>query len=112
MPSEGSFAQTRDFFSTLLETPPSWEADGFVAFHAPDGSSLELLASRFVPEYGLNQGVAFGFLVDDLAGASSDVQNAGGTLVGEPVRTDDLHYRHFRGPDGRTYGLVQRLTAD
>ncbi len=104
---EETYGATRAFFGALLGVAPSWEADGFTAFHTRDGASLELLAPAHVPDYGLNGGVAFGFLVDDVEEASAAVVAAGGTLVGNVVRTGAVAYRHFTGPDGRTYGLTE-----
>ncbi|WP_406129222.1 hypothetical protein OHQ89_46970 [Streptomyces canus] len=104
-----AFDSTRQFFSSLLGTGPAWEADGHTAFLTVDGSNLELLAPTHVPAYGLNDGVAFGFVVDDIDEASAAVKTAGGALVGEVVRTDAVAYRHFRDPAGRTYALTQDL---
>ncbi|MEU0265077.1 hypothetical protein [Nocardioides sp. NPDC006303] len=104
---ESTFAPMRAFFARLLDSDPAWEVEGFTAFRAPDGSSLELLAPVHVPEHGLNGGIAFGFFVDDIDEASAAVVDAGGVLLGDIVRTDTVAYRHFRGPDGRTYGFTQ-----
>lgn len=43
----------------------------------------------------------------DIDEASAAVIEAGGTLVGDIVRTDAVVYRHFRAPDVRTYGLTE-----
>ncbi|BBC30860.1 hypothetical protein SGFS_021540 [Streptomyces graminofaciens] len=104
-----AFGSTRRFFGDLLGSGPAWEADGYSAFRTSDGSNLELLAPAHVPAYGLNDGVAFGFMVDDIDEASAAVESAGGTLVGEVVRIDAVAYRHFQDPAGRTYALTQSL---
>lgn len=102
-----SFDATRAFFGALLGTTPGWEAEGFTAFHAPDGSSLELLAPQHVPNYGLNSGAAFGFIVNDLDETTEMVRAAGGEILGEKVETASSTYQHFRAPDGRVYGLTE-----
>lgn len=102
-----AFAPTRAFFASLLDAEPVAEAEGFTAFRTADGSSLELVAPTHVADHGLNGGVAFGFQVDDIDAASAAVTDAGGVLVGDVVRTDTVTYRHFQGPDGRTYGLTE-----
>jgi predicted enzyme related to lactoylglutathione lyase len=63
-----------------------------------------------VPAYGYNEGLAFGFRVDDIEAASAEIAAAGGELLGEITRTADIGYayRHFKGPDGRVYGLNQQ----
>ena len=46
-------------------------------------------------------------LLDDIEAASAEIAAAGGELLGEINRVPDLDYayRHFRGVDGRVYGL-------
>ena len=80
-------------------------------FNMPNGTILELYAPQAVPDYGYNEGgVAFGFRVDDIEAASAAVEGAGCELLGQITRVEDLAYafRHFRGPDGRVYGLNEQ----
>jgi len=48
--------------------------------------------------------------VDDIEAASAAVEGAGCELLGQITRVEDLGYafRHFRGPDGRVYGLNEQ----
>jgi predicted enzyme related to lactoylglutathione lyase len=48
--------------------------------------------------------------VDDIEAASAAVEGAGCELLGQITRVEDVAYayRHFRGPDGRVYGLNEQ----
>ena len=63
-----------------------------------------------MPSYGYNGSLAFGFRVDDIEHASREIAAAGGELLGEITRVQEMGYayRHFRGPDGRVYGLNEQ----
>ncbi len=63
--------------------------------------------------WGLNDGVIFGFRVDDIEAASAELADAGCELLGEVNFVEPLNYswRHYRGPDGRVYGINQQHQA-
>jgi hypothetical protein len=53
------------------------DTEGFALFHLPNGTMLELYAPQAVPDYGYNDdGVAFGFRVDDIEAASAAVETS------------------------------------
>ncbi|HEX2267804.1 MAG TPA: VOC family protein, partial [Actinomycetota bacterium] len=89
---------------------PMMEMDGVVVFAMPNGTILELYLPEAVPEYGYNDSIAFGFRVDDIEAASREIEAAGGELLGEITRVEEMRYafRHFKGPDGRVYGLNEQ----
>ena len=90
---------------------PAMEFPGVTVFQMPNGSSLELYAPDALPDYGYNEGgIAFGFRVEDVEAASAELEAAGCELLGEINRFPDLGYayRHFKGPDGRVYGLNEQ----
>lgn len=87
---------------------PMMKGNGFVLFMMPNGTMLDLYEPWALPEYGLNSGgIIFGFRVDDIEAASRAVEDAGCELLGQITRLETMSYayRHFRGPDGRVYGL-------
>ncbi len=49
-------------------------------------------------------------LLDDVEAASAAVTATGSELLGQSTRMEDIGYayRHFRGPDGRVYGLNEQ----
>jgi hypothetical protein len=99
--------------SLLLNTmglTPGMEMDGVTVYFMPNGSSLELYAPQAVPDYGYNDAIAFGFRVEDIEAASSELEAAGCELLGEITRVPEMKYayRHFKGPDGRVYGLNEQ----
>jgi predicted enzyme related to lactoylglutathione lyase len=104
------FAATKALMSETFGLAPAMEAEGMVLFIMPNGTMLELNAPQAVPEYGFNDGLVFGFRVDDVEAASAAVEAAGCELLGEITRVEEMSYayRDFRGPDGRVYGLNEQ----
>ena len=103
-----TFAANRDFITRLHGVEPTLEMDGLVMFTFPDGTRLELRTPQMTPSYGLNpDGIAFGYRVDDVAETSEQLAAAGAELLGEITRMPQFDYarRHYRGPDGRIYGI-------
>jgi len=107
------FAATRTLLTETFGLTPMMELDGVTVFAFPDGTLLELYTPQTVPDYGYNDAIAFGFRVDDIEAASQAVETAGGELLGQITRVDEMGYayRHFRGPDGRVYGLNEQRPA-
>jgi hypothetical protein len=105
------FAATKELLIETFSIAPAVDTEGFALFHLPNGTMLELYAPQAVPDYGYNDdGVAFGFRVDDIEAASAAVEAAGCELLGQITRMEQLaySYRDFRGPDGRVYGLDEQ----
>ncbi len=105
------FAATKALMTETFGLAPAMEMEGVAVFNLPNGTLLELYAPQAVPDYGYNEGgIAFGFRVDDIEAASAAVEGAGCELLGQITRVKDLGYayRHFRGPDGRVYGLNEQ----
>jgi len=107
---ESAFAAAKQLYIKTFGLRPMMEMDGVAVFQMPNGSLLELYLPTTVPSYGYNDSIAFGFRVDDIEQASQEIEAAGGELLGEITRVPDMGYayRHFRGPDGRVYGLNQQ----
>jgi hypothetical protein len=104
------FAATKALLTETFSIAPAVDTEGFVRFNLPNGTMLELYAPQAVPDYGFNDGVAFGFRVDDIEAASAAVEAAGCELLGQITRMEQpaYSYRDFRGPDGRVYGLNEQ----
>ncbi len=104
------FAATSKLLTTTLGLSPAMEQPGWSMFPMPNGTILDLFAPEGVPEYGFNDGVVFGFRVDDIEAASAEIASAGCELLGEVTRVPAMNYafRHFRGPDGRVYGINEQ----
>ncbi len=109
------FAATRKLMTETFGLSPMMDGPNFTVFMMPNGTLLELYEPEAVPAYGYNDSLSFGFRVDDIEAASRAVEAAGCELLGEITRVEEMGYayRHFRGPDGRVYGLnEQRASAD
>ena len=90
---------------------PEMEAEGMILFIMPNGTMLELNEPKAASaDYGINNGLVFGFRVDDIETASAAVEAAGCELLGEVTRVEEVAYayRRFRGPDGRVYSLNEQ----
>ena len=104
------FASTKALMTETFGLAPAMEMEGVAVFNMPNGTLLELYAPQAVPDYGYNDAIAFGFRVDDIESASAAVEGAGCELLGQITRVEEMGYayRHFRGPDGRVYGLNEQ----
>ena len=106
------FAATKALMTETFGLTPEVEAEGMVLFIMPNGTMLELNTPQAASaDYGLNDGLVFGFRVDDVEAASAAVEAAGCGLLGQITRVEEMvgfAYRHFRGPDGRVYGLNEQ----
>ena len=106
------FAATKELMSETFGLAPEVEAEGMVLFIMPNGTMLELNAPQAASaDYGFNDGgLVVGFRVDDVEAASAAVEAAGGELLGEITRVEEMAYayRRFRGPDGRVYSLNEQ----
>jgi hypothetical protein len=104
------FAATRTLLTDTLGLSPAMEQTGWSMFPMPNGTILDLFAPEAVPAYGFNEGIVFGFRVDDVETASTELEAAGCELLGDVTRVPDMNYafRHFRGPDGRIYGINEQ----
>ena len=107
------FAATHRLLTETMGLSPRIEMEGWSLFGMPNGSIIDLYApeaAAAVCPWGLNEGVVFGFRVDDIERASRDLEAAGCELLGGVTFIEQLnyHWRHFRGPDGRVYGINQQ----
>ena len=87
------------------------EEEGWTLFAMSNGTILDLYAPQAIPAYGYNDcGIVFGFRVEDIEAASEELAEAGCELLGEITRIEDMNYRyrHFKGPDGRVYGINEQ----
>ena len=107
------FAAARTLLTETMGLSPMLEMDGWSLFGMPNGSIIDLYApdtAAATCPWGLNDGVVFGFRVDDIHAASNELEAAGYELLGDVNFIEQLNYswRHFRGPDGRVYGINQQ----
>ena len=110
---DAQFAAMKKLVTETLGLSSMMEMPGVSVFSMPNGTILELYTPAALPPFGYNEGgIAFGFRVDDIEIASCEVEAAGGELLGQINRFEEMGYafRHFRGPDGRIYGLNEQRT--
>ena len=107
-----TFDSMRTLATETMGLSPMMEFPGGAVFSLPDGTLYELYTKGTEPPFGYNDdGVAFGFRVDDIEAASSELEAAGAEILSEVNRAEmdgkPYAYRHFRAPNGRVYGLNQ-----
>jgi len=105
------FAATKALMTETFGLAPEVEDEGMVMFIMPNGTMLELNTPQAASaDYGINDGLVFGFRVDDVEAAAAAVEAAGCELLGEITRVEEVAYayRRFRGPDGRVYSLNEQ----
>ena len=106
------FAATKKLCQEVFGLTPMIENDGWTLFPMPNGTILDLFEpdSDVVPPYGLNDGIVFGFRVDDIEAAAAELEAAGLELLCDVHRIPEMNYAycHFRGPDGRVYGINEQ----
>jgi hypothetical protein len=56
----------------------------------PNGTILDLYAPGAIPAYGFNEGIVFGFRVQDIEAASAELAAAGCKLLSEITRIDEM----------------------
>ena len=106
------FAATQKLCRDVFRLTPMIDEDGWTLFPMPNGTVLDLFQSDsdMIPTYGLNDGIVFGFRVDDIEAAHAELQAAGFEVLCDIHRIPEMNYAycHFRGPDGRVYGINEQ----
>ena len=106
------FETTKKLYREVFGLTPMIEEDGWTLFPMRNGTVLDLFEpdSEMIPTYGLNDGIVFGFRVDDIETASAELQAAGCELLCDIHRIPEMNYAyfHFRGADGRVYGINEQ----
>ena len=96
------FTSIKKLCGEVFGLTPMIEQDGWTMFAMPNGTVLDLFEpdSDMVPTYGLNDGIVFGFRVDDIEAASAELQTAGFELLCDIHRIPEMNYAfcHFKGP--------------
>jgi predicted enzyme related to lactoylglutathione lyase len=105
------FGPTKKLLIEVFGLRPAIEQDDWTMFPMSNGTILDLYAPGAIPAYGFNEGgIVFGFRVEDIEAASEELAEAGCELLGEITRIEEINYayRHFKGPDGRVYGINEQ----
>ena len=107
---DDEFAAMKKLAVEVFGLTPLVEQEGWTLFPMANGTLLDLYAPDAIPDYGFNDGIVFGFRVDDIEAASEELAAAGCELLGGITRIENMKYayRHFRGPDGRVYGINEQ----
>jgi predicted enzyme related to lactoylglutathione lyase len=99
------FEEMTDFLEGALGLRKEISEPGRVMFRLPIGDPVDVFDSGDERYLHFTTGPVVGFLVDDVEAASSELEAAGGELVGPVHRGDGFMWAHFRAPDGNLYEL-------
>jgi hypothetical protein len=106
------FTTMKKLCGEVFGLTPMVEEDGWTLFPMPNAPSSTFMSRtrRAFRAYGLNDGIVFGFRVDDIEAASAELQAAGFEVLCDVHRIPEMNYAycHFRGPDGRVYGINEQ----
>ena len=104
--------EMRAFWRGLLGSDPGVDTSDLVAFALPSGDRVELFGRSEPDHRHFTTGPVAGFLVDDLGAAMTRLEALGAELLpsGSPG-SSDVHWMHFRAPDGNVYEVTERTTA-
>ena len=94
------------FFRDVLGVPLREAEPDFAWSRMPDSSQFEVFGPSDTEHRHFSTGPVPEFLVDDLAAALAELQNAGVEILGEPKVDGPEGWLHFRAPDGNVYGLT------
>lgn len=101
-----AFTETVAFFRDVLGVPLREPEPDFAWSRMPDSSQFEVFGPTDTEHRHFSTGPVPEFLVDDLAAALAELQDAGVEILGEPKVDGTEGWLHFRAPDGNVYGLT------
>ena len=109
---EDAFEPMRKLATETMGLKPMMEFPGVTVFRLAGGNLYELYTKGTEPPFGYNDdGIAFGFRVDDIEAGSAELEAAGAEILSDVNQAEmdgkPYAYRHFRAPNGRVYGLNQ-----
>src|SRR5678815_338470 len=102
------FAATKKLVTEVFGLTSLIEQDGWALFPMSNGTILDLYAPEHVPAYGFNDGIVFGFRVDDVEAASAELAAAGCELLGEIARIEGMPSGTSRAPTAASTASTNR----
>ena len=99
------------FFRDELGLRATHEQTHFAVFRMPNGDTLEVFGPSDTDHAHFDSGPVVGFLVDDVAAARAQLEEAGTVDLLGPLRSwpGGTASQHFRAPDGNVYEVVGPL---
>ncbi|MDP9366319.1 MAG: VOC family protein [Chloroflexota bacterium] len=96
------------FFRDELGLRPDHTQTDFAVFRMPNGDTLEVFGPSDTDHAHFDSGPVVGFLVDDVAAARAELEEAGTVDLLGPLRSwpGGTASQHFRAPDGNVYEVL------
>jgi len=98
------FDEMAAFAQDVLGLQPKSRDEGFAMYQLPRGDLFEIFGPDN-PGGGHPEGLAGGFLVDDVHNAVAEMRDAG-VEVTHVESAEPYHWAYFRAPDGNLYELT------
>jgi hypothetical protein len=76
VPERVEFAAKKTLLIDVFGLTATIDTDGWSMFPMPNGTILDLYAPDAIPAYGFNDGIVFGFQVNDIEAASAELAEA------------------------------------
>lgn len=97
------FDEMVTFLRDILGLSLELEQPGRAMFRLPNGDPIDVFDAGLEQYAHFTTGPVVGFVVDDVEASRSELEAAGGELVGPLQRGDGFVWAHFRAPDGNLY---------
>jgi catechol 2,3-dioxygenase-like lactoylglutathione lyase family enzyme len=95
-----------EFLTAVLGLSVTHQQPDFAVLGLPSGDTFELFGPSDQDHRYFTTGPVVGFVVEDLAAAVAELEQAGVELLGGQVDEQGEGWRHFRAPDGNVYELT------
>ncbi|MGQ0668776.1 MAG: VOC family protein [Actinomycetota bacterium] len=99
------FDEMVTFLREILGLSLELEQPGRAMFRLSNGDPIDVFDAGLEQYSHFTTGPVVGFVVDDVEASRSELEAAGGELVGPLQRGDGFVWAHFRAPDGNLYEL-------
>jgi lactoylglutathione lyase len=100
------FEETVAFFRDVLGLSVFHESEHLSVLRTPGGEWVEVFGPRHEHFAEFDTGPVVEFLVDDLEAARSELEGRGVRFLHDSHTWGDYGWAHFRGPDGKIYGIT------
>ena len=101
-----SYGAMLAFLTAVLGLSVKHQQRDFASLGLPSGDTFEVFGPGDQDHRYFTTGPVVGFVVEDLAAAVAELEQAGVELLGGQVDEHGEGWRHFRAPDGNVYELT------
>ncbi|HEX9121757.1 MAG TPA: VOC family protein [Actinomycetota bacterium] len=100
------FEETVAFFRDVLGLSVFHESEHLSVLRTPGGEWVEVFGPGHEHFAEFDTGPVVEFLVDDVGTSRADLEGRGVQFLHDSHTWGDYAWAHFRGPDGKIYGIT------